>query len=303
MKDIQQNTDNRPLQIMMVDGGLASQITKFVVGSLLEEKMDVTVKYDLSWFEHCGKDTLGKENRNYCLNDVFEIDIDVATTAEIKEYRDLYYYNHSKCYQYDDRLLRESCHRYVDGYFAHYTYFSMAEDIIKNKLVFKLKLSDENLQFEEQISLADTPVAIHIRRGDFVGSVHEVLQADYYQRGIEVLLNKTSASKPHFFVFSNDMQWVKDNVRIQYPVTYVEGNNNDEAGFDMYLMFKCKHFIISNSGFGFWAAWLNSSKDKVVIAPDKWFNEKVAPSQEFLALIEGHDRGVATPPEWFIIPT
>jgi len=303
MKDVQQKTDDRPLHIIMVDGGLASQITKFAVGSLLEKNLNVKVKYDLLWFEQCGKDILGKENRKYCLNDVFDIHIDVATVAEIKEYKVLYYYNHSQCFKYDDQLFSERCNRYVDGYFANYSYFSMAEDFIKKKLVFKIELDNENLQIERQIRLVEMPVAIHIRRGDFVGSVHEVLTADYYQRAIKVLLEKTSWSKPHFFIFSNDMQWVKDNLEMQFPVTYVECNNNDKGGFDMYLMTTCKHFIISNSYFGFWAAWLNSSVDKVVIAPDKWLNDKVESSQDFLKLIEGHDSGVATPPEWIIIPT
>ena len=275
MVAVQQILENRPLYIIMVDGGLASQIAKFIVDNLLEEKLNVTVKYDLSWFEQCGKDILGAENRNYCLNNVFAVDINVATNVEIQDYRNCYNYNHSKYYQYDDRLLSERRARYVDGYFANYKYFSMAEEIVKKKLIFKINLENKNLQFERQIMLAETSVAIHIRRGDFIGSVHEVLTVDYFQRAIEVLMEEISARNPHFFIFSNDMQWVKDNLDIHYPVTYVEGNNNDNGGFDMYLMSKCKHFIISNSYFGFWSAWLNSSKDKVVIAPDKWLNEQV----------------------------
>ena len=91
--------------------------------------------------------------------------------------------------------------------------------------------------------------------------------------------------------------WVKDNIKIAFPVTYIESNNNDKGEYDMYLMSKCKHFIISNSGFSWWAAWLNNSADKIVIAPDKWFNETGA-SPNFLRAIEGHETGICIPPEW-----
>jgi hypothetical protein len=77
---------------------------------------------------------------------------------------------------------------------------------------------------------------------------------------------------PHFFVFSDDLQWAKSNISISYPVSYIEGNLGPRSYIDMQLMGLCAHQIIANSTFSWWAAWLNQNPAKIVIAPIRWFN-------------------------------
>ena len=77
---------------------------------------------------------------------------------------------------------------------------------------------------------------------------------------------------PTFFVFSNDMEWVKENIQINSRVFYVDINSGDDSYKDMQLMSKCKHNIIANSSFSWWGAWLNENKNKIVVAPKKWIN-------------------------------
>ena len=77
---------------------------------------------------------------------------------------------------------------------------------------------------------------------------------------------------PTFFVFSNDMEWVKENIQINSRVFYVDIKSGDDSYKDMQLMSKCKHNIIANSSFSWWGAWLNENKNKIVVAPKKWVN-------------------------------
>ena len=76
------------------------------------------------------------------------------------------------------------------------------------------------------------------------------------------------------FIFTDDPSWVTKNFTLNYSFKIVDINHGDESFFDMYLMSLCKSNIIANSSFGWWGAWLNNSKDKVVYAPKNWFKDK-----------------------------
>ena len=77
---------------------------------------------------------------------------------------------------------------------------------------------------------------------------------------------------PHFFVFSDDIQVVQE--KYSFPdctLTFVEAHSGKDSYLDLYLMTRCKHFIIANSTFSWWGAWLGTNQDKIVIGPKKWF--------------------------------
>jgi len=76
---------------------------------------------------------------------------------------------------------------------------------------------------------------------------------------------------PIFYVFSEDLEWVKQNINIPSNSVFVDYNPDLPSSHDMQLMSLCKHQIISNSSYSWWAAWLNQNPSKIVVAPDKWF--------------------------------
>ena len=67
---------------------------------------------------------------------------------------------------------------------------------------------------------------------------------------------------------------MKENLKLPYESIYVAHNTGSKSYEDMRLMSNCKHNVIANSSFSWWGAWLNNNKEKIVIAPEKWFNDE-----------------------------
>lgn len=129
--------------------------------------------------------------------------------------------------------------------------------------------------------------AVHIRRGDYIGNDNYVtLPVDYYYRALQLL-------KPHqpIIVFSDDAEWCKENFKPVRQVIFSEGNSDIE---DLCLMSCCRDFIISNSTFAWWGAYLGNSEGKVIIAPDKWYAGKLA---------QTHSEKDVVPSTWMKIPS
>jgi hypothetical protein len=91
----------------------------------------------------------------------------------------------------------------------------------------------------------------------------------YYQKAIEYI--KSQVKTPVFYIFSDDIEWVKSNLLLDKNTVFVGHNKGTESYNDMHLMSLCKHHIIANSSFSWWGAWLNASPNKIVVAPKKWF--------------------------------
>ena len=100
-------------------------------------------------------------------------------------------------------------------------------------------------------------------------SVHGTCSMDYYFRCIEYLAS--TIKDPHFFIFSDDPKWVRDNLKLPYPTTIVDHNGVEKDYEDLRLMTQCKHHIIANSTFSWWGAWLCENPKKMIFAPQKWF--------------------------------
>jgi hypothetical protein len=152
-------------------------------------------------------------------------------------------------------------------------YFRECTDAVRRQFVFKEPVDVANKTVIEKIKNTNA-VSIHIRRGDYLSShwqssVHVIKDIAYYKRAVKLIEEKITA--PAYFIFSDDLQWVKQNLQLD-NCTYVEHNTGKNSFIDMYLMSLCKHNIIANSSFSWWGAWLNSNTSKIVIMPQKWMN-------------------------------
>ena len=168
-------------------------------------------------------------------------------------------------------------------------YFKGISHKLREEFKPKLPLHDHNKALMNAIQQSES-VAISIRRGDFVDDekikgIYFVCDKNYYERAIDIMRKKVK--NPTFVFFSNDIEWVKKNIKIDScPCFYESGK--DEQWEVMRLMSSCKHFIISNSTFHWWAQYLSINPGKIVIAPSRWYNDdfKSALYQDNWELIE-----------------
>ena len=113
--------------------------------------------------------------------------------------------------------------------------------------------------------------SIHIRRGDYFSpknvSVYGVCTEDYYHKAIGLIKNKEL--KVRFFVFTDDIEWVKEHIQLDDDMLIVPNYDISQFAY-IELMSLCKHHIISNSSFSWWGAVLNEQDDATVICPSKW---------------------------------
>lgn len=173
-------------------------------------------------------------------------------------------------------LLGDSSDKFYDGYWQSYQYFDSCRDVILKEFTFpKISMEDKlNFELNERLNNEENSVGIHIRRGDYLKNwkYRGLCGIDYYQKAIAYILEHIKS--PKFFLFSDDIDWVKENISPLlkgYDVTFVNWNHSINSYKDMQLMAMCKNLIIANSSFSWWAAYLNQN-NPIVVAPEKWIN-------------------------------
>ena len=183
-----------------------------------------------------------------------------------------------KHYQYDERVLETNAKSaYISGYWQTEKYFKDIEQVIRQDFTFKIPISDHLLPLVSEIKEKNA-VCFHLRRlhGITNGQVnsegvdfHGANGLAYYEKAIKILSEREE--NLHFYIFSDSPAWARENIKLPFQMTFMEGNKDYE---DLQLMSLCKHHIIANSSFSWWAAWLNTNLSKIVCAPDEWFADK-----------------------------
>jgi hypothetical protein len=165
---------------------------------------------------------------------------------------------------------------YLEGYWQHEAYFADIRDLLCREITQRTPHDAQNLEFAGRISAQRTPVCLHVRRMHGVANTKDAkplatvsdwhhVDPSYFQRAVDVMSERVS--NPYFFVFADYPDWAREHVRPAHPHEYVTHNGADRDYEDFFLMRQCRHFIIANSTFSWWAAWLGGQPDKVVIAP------------------------------------
>ena len=178
--------------------------------------------------------------------------------------------------KYDDEIFKLS-NKYLDGYWQTEKYFVDIRDAVLKTYQFNNELDDKNRDMLERITNAENSVSIHVRMGDYNTELNKKIYGNicteqYYEGAMKYF--EENYNNPCFFVFSNEPQKI-GKIGTHGNVTVVDTNSAlDTAWIDMFLMSKCKHNIIANSTFSWWAAWLNVYSQKKVIAPKKWINNQ-----------------------------
>ena len=242
---------------------------------------------DLSWFKQYNKEflltrvfpraVLKSEEAKEAIEGYKEAEANRGVIC--KKIHKVYPLGRYYMYEKEDTVFQPEVLKYkrgvLDGYWQTSKYWNDIRDVIKHDFSF-LEVQDENVLNLIEIIESSNTVSVHIRRGDYLLPENQALfgnicTLEYYQKAIAYMKNKFSNIKIMFF--TNDPEWVKEQFKLENAV-YANDYINSEMPdwYDMYLMSKCNHHIIANSTFSWWGAYLNSKKDKTVIAPSKWLN-------------------------------
>ena len=295
--------------IVKLKGGLGNQLFQYAAARRIALDNNLDLKLDiLSGFEN------DFYKQKYKLNH-FNIIEDFATKEEIDHLKRLgstnligkvtrlrnsFRFGHKYClirermFNFDASILRHYKYAYLDGYWQSEKYFQSIEEVIRKEFSMKSPPEVLNQQIADKI-IKTNSVCIHYRRlhgisGDKVCSrgvaIHGATSFEYYHSAINYLSSKYSDL--HFFVFSDNSEWAQQNVQIDFPTIFVTYNRDEKDYEDLQLMSQCKYYIIANSSFSWWGAWLNQSEDKIVIAPKQWFRANINTVD-------------LCPPEWILI--
>jgi len=263
--------------IIKLMGGLGNQMFQYAYGRHLSIKNNTDLKLDLNFL----LDRTPKKlyvYRDFDLS-IFKLKVNEANREDInlfnlspesrlQRYSRLnkqrnistydpngYYVLSEPSFPYCPYCLKFPKNSYIDGYWQSEKYFDDVRGIINEDFQFKNALSDLSLELKEKIN-SQNSVCINVRRG-YINNLkeryyHGFLGLDYIYRGIEII--KSKVDNPHFFVFSDDVEWCEQNIKIDTPINFVKHEYAGEK-FSEYLqlMIECKHFIIPNSSFGWWA--------------------------------------------------
>lgn len=173
---------------------------------------------------------------------------------------------------YNDAIESWSDGSYLHGYWQSEHYFAHIEDQIRAAFTFPTFSNSQNAEMADRIS-ADTAISLHVRRGDYLTfAAHVLCDQAYYEAALAQVLDGLQ-DDPTVYVFSDDPQWAKDNLPLPCNKVVVDFNGPDTDFEDMRLMSLCRHNIIGNSSFSWWAAWLNQTAGKRVAGPTKWFGD------------------------------
>jgi len=257
--------------IVRLMGGLGNQMFQYAMARRLAYRHNTKLKMDVFHLPY-----LGCTRREYNLNN-FNILGEIASSKEIpfdlkpqKGKMTQLTNSIKKCilppqlimpveetsFSFNSSYLNLPENVYLIGYFQSEKYFMDIRSVLLKEFTLKNRFPKE-LQKIYKIIQNTSSVSIHIRRGDFltnpeVKQIYDVCPLSYYEKSVRYI--EEHVDNPSFFIFSDEIDWAKNNMKLSHPTVFVSGNYSDKCWLDMHLMQSCKHHIIANSTFSWWAA-------------------------------------------------
>lgn len=279
--------------IVKIQGGLGNQLFQYATARALGLRNGVETKMDIS-------SSLIRDDHQRIYNlQHFNIRMPVAGDEEIRELlsRKKWLQKRSKYIQnklgialhptwwHQTYVYQQQYHKalmrpvrrdiYLSGYWQNEIFFKDFRSLLLEELSVKYQPDAVNQSFLDKIKTVNA-VSLHVRRGDALIpaalKLYKLPSIDYYKKAIRHITEKVK--DPYFFVFSDDINWCRENIKPGFPLEFIDHNGDDKNYEDIRLMNHCRHHITANSTFSWWGAWLNPSDDKIVITPDQWYHPR-----------------------------
>ncbi|MBI5686697.1 MAG: alpha-1,2-fucosyltransferase [Verrucomicrobia bacterium] len=279
--------------IVNIMGGLGNQMFQYATAKRLAVTHNTPLKIDASNFDRC------TPNKEHTLQlGSFRITASQASRSEVADYKktglkhklgiaallkalglsgegdeEPSVFSEPAGSAFKPEVLTLGVKTYLIGYFNSYKYFDSVKHLLVEEFTPREPISDAAREVLAAIADSNS-VSVHVRRGDYVSDpgirkdLEGVITERYYQNAVNHVAERVS--QPHFFMFSDDIAWVKANLRPPHKTTCVDFNSPQRGFEDLWLMSHCKHNITAGgSTFSWWAAYLNPNKEKVVVRTER----------------------------------
>jgi len=261
-----------------ISGGIGNQLFQFAAALALAERLHAEIILDVSWYER----ELQSVDKRHMELDKF-LDLSEIKRVKSKRHpkveialkvaRNFKVISDAKLDLGAFHSLSTRRHIRMRGYWQSEAYFTPVVDFLRSSYSKHLMMSTLANEIANQIR-SSASLGIHVRRGDYItnrktNSFHGVCGENYFTNATRLTLKSTKIDK--IYIFSDDVQWCRENLDFDVPSVLVESVVSDTE--QLKLLSLCKHHVISNSSFSWWAAWFGYSEEQVVIYPQAWFSD------------------------------
>jgi len=290
--------------VIFLQGGLGNQMFQYALGRNLAKKYHTEIMFDTTFlddrfprggvaFYNYDLDVFGITPRLTALSKIsmalpipgvwLGIDLMLIKARNMFGIRRI---AKEKSPAFDPEILATGGNVFLWGYWQSEKYFEDIKDEIRATFTFKMPLAGTAKNIADEIQKTNS-VSLHVRRGDYVTApgARKMMgdtNISYYEKAVAYIAERVK--DPHFFVVSNDAAWCRENIKIPYQVTYLD---NASAGpknaYHLQLMSLCKHNIIANSTFSWWGAWLKTNPEKIAVATEKWYADRIGDSDDIIS--------------------
>ena len=262
--------------IVKIWGGIGNQLFQYVFGQYLHYRYQQEVRYDDNAF--ISVDKLRKREL-----DALSADIEYDNRCIFSRFRGIknrllrYGFQLNPKHHFiqegnDIPMAFDEEHLYFfQGYWQDVKFYNWLKDNVPSFELRSKSFPKELGLLREQIVSTSNSVSIHVRRGDYfspenVGR-YGVCTKEYFSEAIQKV--RGNINSPRFFVFSDDLDWVKANIDLDDTMSLIPNYSIPQFSY-IELMSYCSHHIISNSSFSWWGAVLNEVSDSFVVSPAMW---------------------------------
>jgi len=276
--------------IVKFKGGLGNQMFQYTFARWIEIKLGQKVLLDATWYKtkhakrpYCNRN-LEIRNFKICKNfsDGIPINFFLKWLRKLKNYRFFGEIISKEVIIIDEKdfltgifLPQKNFIYIMDGYWQSEQFPREIRNVISSEFQLRTPFSEQDKRIIEEMKDCDS-VSLHIRRGDYAyvketHDYHGVLGKNYYNDAIKLLRGKKDKIK--LFVFSDDIEWCQRHLNFSVPWKIISDGIRS-ASKELILMSNSKHYIIANSSFSWWAAWLGEKKESIIISPKQWFRDR-----------------------------
>lgn len=270
---------------IVIQAGFGNQLFQYAAGYALAKRLGQPFELDISFFDYARK--LNTDNLRVNNLDKLSLDNPRFINQPTRYWRYRYgvllrkwsldwilahpykviWENVPRCREYQADLFANASRNKnfaIYGFWQNTNYFNDITVDLRRQFRPNYDLSPEVLKFQNEISGNDQAVGVHIRRGDFV-RLGWNKDADYYTAAMDIMSKRLPS--PHFYIITDDKLWCIGRFGNKTDTTIVDIKTSNQDIDEFFLLSLCSHQIISESTFGWWAAYLNDHKDRIVIVP------------------------------------